>query len=300
MLTLCALRTGHSLGPRKRLYHHEALTNELSARFYAAHGLEQSASLSAKRPALLSPLGRRRQGAATRRVIPAPPGRAARGWSRRARSARRIDTWSLQRSSGSRRRFPAKLCWKTHRRAAPHGQSTRRRRRGLLILPRGADCRSKRKRPRPAARSESSSATCQSPALNCRSPSFNMPRVHRRASILNDARLGARSLMTSTFVGARAVHPVPPLIKQGRLIACCTSKTTWRPMCFTPARIAVLNVLASAAAISLENSRLYRELQETRSEDQAAVDANIVGVLISNVEGQIIEANDRLSRDGGI
>jgi PAS domain S-box-containing protein len=61
---------------------------------------------------------------------------------------------------------------------------------------------------------------------------------------------------------------------------------------FTPARIAVLNVLVSAAAISLENSLLYRELQEREAKIRRLVDANIVGVLITNREGQILEAND--------
>jgi PAS domain S-box-containing protein len=61
---------------------------------------------------------------------------------------------------------------------------------------------------------------------------------------------------------------------------------------FTPARIAVLNVLVSAAAISLENSRLYRDLQEREAKIRRLVDANIVGVLISNLEGPIFEAND--------
>ena len=48
--------------------HNEALANELAARFYAARGFEQIARpISAKRPGLLPPLGRRRQGAPTRR-----------------------------------------------------------------------------------------------------------------------------------------------------------------------------------------------------------------------------------------
>ena len=47
--------------------HNEAIANELAARFYAARGFEKFARcLSAGRPLRLSPLGRRRQGAATR------------------------------------------------------------------------------------------------------------------------------------------------------------------------------------------------------------------------------------------
>src|SRR6202040_3526801 len=87
-----------------------------------------------------------------------------------------------------------------------------------------------------------------------------------------------------------------PLVKQGRLIALLYLENNLAANVFTPARIAVLNVLASAAAISLENSRLYRELQEREAKIRRLVDANIVGVLISNLEGQIIEANDAFLR----
>jgi PAS domain S-box-containing protein len=52
-------------------------------------------------------------------------------------------------------------------------------------------------------------------------------------------------------------------------------------------------VLASQAAMALENSRLYRDLEERESKIRRLVDANVVGVLISNLDdGQIIEAND--------
>src|SRR5262245_55173827 len=53
-----------------------------------------------------------------------------------------------------------------------------------------------------------------------------------------------------------------PLIKQGRLVALLYLENNLAAGVFTPARIAVLNVLASQAAISLENTRLYRDLEE--------------------------------------
>ncbi len=83
-----------------------------------------------------------------------------------------------------------------------------------------------------------------------------------------------------------------PLVKQGQLIAVLYLENNLAANVFTPARIAVLNVLVSAAAISLENSRLYRDLQEREAKIRRLVDANIVGVLISNLEGPILEAND--------
>src|SRR5262249_1938963 len=83
-----------------------------------------------------------------------------------------------------------------------------------------------------------------------------------------------------------------PLVKQGRLVALLYLENNLAAGVFTPARIAVLSVLASQAAMSLDNSRLYRELQEREAKIRRLVDANIVGVLISALDGRIIEAND--------
>src|SRR5207302_7330632 len=82
-----------------------------------------------------------------------------------------------------------------------------------------------------------------------------------------------------------------PLVKQGRLVALLYLENSLAPNVFTPARTAVLKVLASQAAMSLENSRLYRELQEREAKIRRLVDANIVGVLISDLDGRILEAN---------
>ncbi|CAD6533894.1 Adaptive-response sensory-kinase SasA [Paraburkholderia hiiakae] len=54
-----------------------------------------------------------------------------------------------------------------------------------------------------------------------------------------------------------------PLIKQAKLIGVLYLENTLTPHVFTPARIAVLRLLASQAAISLENARLYAELQRS-------------------------------------
>jgi PAS domain S-box-containing protein len=56
--------------------------------------------------------------------------------------------------------------------------------------------------------------------------------------------------------------------------------------------MAVLKVLAAEAAMALENSRLYRELEERETKIRRLVDANIVGVVIWDLEGKALEAND--------
>ena len=54
----------------------------------------------------------------------------------------------------------------------------------------------------------------------------------------------------------------------------------------------MLKLLASQAAISLENTRLYRDLEEREAKIRRLVEANIIGIFIWNLEGEIIEAND--------
>ena len=87
-----------------------------------------------------------------------------------------------------------------------------------------------------------------------------------------------------------------PLVKQGVLVALLYMENNLGPNFFAPGRIAVLKVLASQAAISLDNSRLYRELQQREAEIRRLVDANIVGIFIWELEGQILEANDAFLR----
>jgi PAS domain S-box-containing protein len=83
-----------------------------------------------------------------------------------------------------------------------------------------------------------------------------------------------------------------PLLKQGALVALLYLENRLASSVFTPGRMAVLKVLASQAASSLETSRLYRELQEREAEIRRLVDSNIVGIFIWDLEGRIEDAND--------
>ncbi len=87
-----------------------------------------------------------------------------------------------------------------------------------------------------------------------------------------------------------------PLINQAKLIGLLYLENSLTPNVFTPARIAVLKLLASQAAISLVNTRLYRDLEEREAKIRRLVDANIVGIFIWNLEGEIIEANEAFLR----
>ena len=55
-------------------------------------------------------------------------------------------------------------------------------------------------------------------------------------------------------------------------------------------------MLASQAAISLENTRLYGELEQREAKIRRLVDANIVGIFFWDIEGSILDANDAFLR----
>jgi PAS domain S-box-containing protein len=83
-----------------------------------------------------------------------------------------------------------------------------------------------------------------------------------------------------------------PLIKQGRLTGLLYLENTLTSHAFTPDRIAVLELLAAQAAISLENTRLYSDLQEREAKVRRLFDSNIIGIYIWDFQGRIIDAND--------
>jgi PAS domain S-box-containing protein len=83
-----------------------------------------------------------------------------------------------------------------------------------------------------------------------------------------------------------------PLMKQARLAGLLYLENTLTSHAFTPDRTALLDLLAAQAAISLENTRLYSDLQEREAKVRRLVDANIIGILILDAEGQILEANE--------
>ena len=165
--------------------------------------------------------------------------------------------------------------------------------RGLLILPRGAELRIQAE-----ATTGGSSVTLElrdAPISSAELPEAVIQYAARtQESVMLDDASARGSFSNDEYIRrahARSVLCLP-LVKQGQLIAVLYLENNLAANVFTPARIALLNVLVSAAAISLENSRLYRDLQEREAKIRRLVDANIVGVLISNLEGPIVEAND--------
>jgi PAS domain S-box-containing protein len=115
----------------------------------------------------------------------------------------------------------------------------------------------------------------------------------REALILDDAAVEP-AFAADPYIRQRQGRSILclPLINQSNLIGALYLENNLAPRVFAPARIAVLKLLASQAAIALENARLYRDVAEREAKIRRLVDANIIGIFIPSRTGEIIEAND--------
>jgi PAS domain S-box-containing protein len=87
-----------------------------------------------------------------------------------------------------------------------------------------------------------------------------------------------------------------PLLNRAKLIGVLYLENNLTPRVFAPARIPVLKLLASQAAIALENAHLYRDVEERETKIRRLVDSNIIGIFIWDFDGRVLEANDEFLR----
>ena len=115
-----------------------------------------------------------------------------------------------------------------------------------------------------------------------------------RESVILDDATTSPPFAADPYIRQRQARSLlcTPLLNQGRLIGVLYLENNLTPRVFVPARIAVLKLIAAQAAISLENTRLYRDVAEREAKIRRLVDSNIVGIFIWELEGRIIEAND--------
>jgi PAS domain S-box-containing protein len=87
----------------------------------------------------------------------------------------------------------------------------------------------------------------------------------RERLVLDDASV--RNLYSDEYVRAKRARSVLclPIVKQTKLIGALYLENNLTPRAFTSDRVAVLEMLASQAAISLENANLYSELQRSEA-----------------------------------
>src|SRR5215470_13472389 len=115
----------------------------------------------------------------------------------------------------------------------------------------------------------------------------------RESVILGDAPI-LNPFSTDPYIAQRHARSVfcVPLMNQAKFIGVLYLENNRASEVFAPARTAVLKLLASQAAMALENTKLYRDLAERESRIRRLVDANIIGILTGKLEGRILEAND--------
>src|SRR6266849_2113027 len=165
--------------------------------------------------------------------------------------------------------------------------------RGLLLLPRDSQYRIEAGAT--SGRDGVRVSLVEMPVTPSELPLLILEKVIRTQSqvLLDDAR-GQSMFAEDEYMSRKRVRSLLclPLLKQAELIGVLYLENSLASHVFTPARIAVLKLLASQAAIALENARLYRDVAEREAKIRRLVDANIIGIFISSRKGEIIEAND--------
>src|SRR5262249_773325 len=290
--------------------HNEALAKELAARFYAACGFEQIAHLYLRnaRDCYL------RWGAhgKVRQLDQLNP------WLRQEQRARmpRLRHASLRLYPGSTGAIEApleyldletmikvsqalsgemvldKLIDKLMRAALEHAGAVR----GLLIAPRGDELQVQAEAI--ASRENVTVHLREGPTAAALPESLVRYGIHTQEIVILDDASSHNPFSADPYIGQSYLRSILclPLINQGKLTGILYLENNLTPGVFTPDRVAVLRVLASQAAISLENSRLYRDVADREGKIRRLVDANIIGIIIADREGRILEANDAFLR----
>ena len=295
-----AIRSAHSSG----FIHNEALANELTARFYAERGFDKIAQMYLRD----ARYGYVRWGADgkvrqldemyPRLRMEAPslgPMSTVGPMSTIGAPVEQLDLATvikvLQAASGEI--VPEKFMDTLMRTAIEQAGAER----GLLVLARGDELRI-----------AAEAATCgDAAAVQLRDqpttadalPESVLHYVMRaRESMILDDAATQPPFNEDPYIRQRRSRSIVclPLINQAELIGVLYLENNLAPRVFAPARIAVLKLLASQAAISLENTRLFGDLQQREAKIRRLVESNIIGVLIWDLEGQIVEANDEFLR----
>ena len=91
--------------------------------------------------------------------------------------------------------------------------------------------------------------------------------IRTRESVILDDASAPNPFSADEYLRQKRARSVLglPLVKQAKLIGVLYLENNLTPHVFTPARLAVLKLLASQAAISLENARLYTDLRRSEA-----------------------------------
>jgi len=285
-----AIRSAHANG----FIHNEAVAYEVAARFYAARGFEKIAFAYLRE----AQYGYRRWGAdgKVKQLEQSYPDRRKEGSAAGPTSTivapvELLDLATVIKVSQavSGEMVLEKLIDKLMRAAIEHAGAKR----GLLILPRGVEERIEAEATTSGddiiVHLQNASVTA---AVLPESVVRYVMRTHEGV-ILDDASSTTQFSADPYIVQHRARSVLClPLIDQARLTGVLYLENNLAPHVFSPNQIAVLKVIASQAAISLENTRLYRDLENREAKIRRLVDANVMGIFFWNLEGAIVGANE--------
>ena len=122
--------------------------------------------------------------------------------------------------------------------------------------------------------------------------------VRARQSVILDDALAQDRFSTDDYIREKRARSVLclPLVKQAKLIGVLYLENNLASRVFTPARISMLELLASQAAISLENARLYGELTTSEERWRNLFESVPVGVSMIGLDQRYIAANPAYQR----
>ncbi len=118
-----------------------------------------------------------------------------------------------------------------------------------------------------------------------------------RTVILADASVDAGDFSAGPHLqrsGAKSVLCLP-ILRQAKLLGILYLENNLAAGAFTPERRAVLETLASQAAISLENAWTYQALRESEAKYRRIVDTALEGIWGLGADGRIAFVNDRMA-----
>jgi PAS domain S-box-containing protein len=278
--------------------HNEALTGELAARFYAARGFEDIAHLYLRKACY----GYLRWGADGKvrqleemyphlrgeEPVPGPT-------STIATPVEHLDLATVIKVSQavSSEIVLEKLIHTLMRTAIEQAGAER----GLLILARGGEQRI-------AAEAATSGDRVNVQPRDIPVSEAMLPEsvlyyvLHIRDSIILDDASVQPQFAADPYIRQHRPRSILclPLTNQARLIGALYLENNLTTRAFTPNRITVLKLIASQAAISLENTHLYRDLEQREAKIRRLVDANILGIYLWGLEGAIVGANEAFLR----
>ena len=122
--------------------------------------------------------------------------------------------------------------------------------------------------------------------------------VRTRKDVILDDAIVADPFSADPYIVQHRARSIVclPLVNQGRLNGIIYLQNNLTAHVFSSDRITLLKLLASQAAISLENTRLYCDLENREAKIRRLVDANIMGVVTWRVDGAIVESNEAFLR----